>query len=29
MKYTAEPGDFQVFIGTNSRDLQTAAFKLL
>jgi beta-glucosidase len=29
MKYTAEPGDFQVLIGTNSRDLQTASFKLL
>jgi beta-glucosidase len=29
MKYVAEPGEFQVFIGTNSRDLQTATFKLL
>jgi beta-glucosidase len=29
MKYTAEPGDFQVFIGTNSQEAMTAAFKLL
>ena len=27
-KWTAEPGDFKVFIGSNSRDVQEAAFKL-
>ena len=29
LKYVAEPGDFQLFIGTNSRDLKSANFKLL
>jgi beta-glucosidase len=29
MKYVFEPGDFEVFIGTNSRDVKEAAFKLL
>ncbi|GAB2786917.1 beta-glucosidase BglX [Hymenobacter latericoloratus] len=28
LKFVAEPGDFQVFVGGNSRDVQTAAFKL-
>lgn len=28
MKYTTEPGDFKVFIGTNSRDVKEADFKL-
>ncbi|TCD07041.1 beta-glucosidase BglX [Pedobacter frigidisoli] len=28
LKFVAEPGDFQVFIGTNSRDVKTAAFTL-
>jgi len=28
MKYTYEPGDFKVFIGTNSRDVKEADFKL-
>lgn len=28
MKYTSEPGDFKVFTGTNSRDVQEAGFKL-
>ena len=28
MKYTYEPGDFQVFVGTNSRDVKSANFKL-
>ncbi|WP_303312619.1 beta-glucosidase BglX [Hymenobacter sp. BT730] len=28
LKWVAEPGDFQVFVGGNSRDVQTAAFKL-
>ncbi|UCJ05574.1 beta-glucosidase BglX [Chitinophaga pendula] len=28
MRWTAEPGDFTVFIGTNSRDTQQADFKL-
>jgi beta-glucosidase len=28
-KYVAEPGDFKVFIGTNSRDTKEASFKLL
>ncbi|ALD21681.1 beta-glucosidase BglX [Hymenobacter sp. DG25A] len=28
LKFAAEPGDFQVFVGGNSRDVQTAAFKL-
>ncbi|HMO62488.1 MAG TPA: beta-glucosidase BglX [Ferruginibacter sp.] len=29
LKFTAEPGDFKVFIGANSRDVQEAGFKLL
>jgi len=29
MKYTYEPGDFKAFIGTNSRDVKEADFKLL
>ncbi|TDO19715.1 beta-glucosidase BglX [Pedobacter duraquae] len=29
LKYVAEPGAFKVFIGTNSRDVQTADFTLL
>jgi beta-glucosidase len=29
LKYVAEPGDFKLFIGTNSRDVKEAAFKLL
>lgn len=29
LKYTAEPGDFKVFIGTNSRDVKTSQFTLL
>lgn len=28
LKYVAEPGDFKVFIGTNSRDVKEAAFTL-
>ncbi len=28
MKYTYEPGDFKVFVGTNSRDVNSADFKL-
>jgi beta-glucosidase len=28
LKFAAEPGDFQVMIGGNSRDVQMAAFKL-
>jgi len=28
LKFVAEPGDFQVFIGTNSRDVKTASFSL-
>lgn len=28
MKYTSEPGDFKVFTGPNSRDVQEAGFKL-
>ena len=28
LKFAAEPGDFQVFVGGNSRDVQTTAFKL-
>lgn len=28
LKFVAEPGDFQVFIGTNSRDVKTAFFSL-
>jgi beta-glucosidase len=29
LKYVAEPGDFKVFIGANSRDVKEAGFKLL
>jgi beta-glucosidase len=29
LKYVAEPGDFKVFIGTNSRDVETNQFTLL
>ncbi|GAA4320741.1 beta-glucosidase BglX [Mucilaginibacter gynuensis] len=29
MKYTTEPGDFKLFIGTSSADVKEAAFKLL
>lgn len=29
LKFVAEPGDFKVFIGTNSRDVKDAGFKLL
>ncbi len=29
LKYVAEPGDFKVFIGTNSRDVKEADFNLL
>ncbi|WP_207514832.1 beta-glucosidase BglX [Longitalea luteola] len=29
LKYVAEPGDFKVFIGTNSRDVREAAFRLV
>ena len=29
LKYVAEPGDFKVFIGGNSRDVKEAGFKLL
>jgi beta-glucosidase len=29
LKYVAEPGDFKVFIGGNSRDVKEADFKLL
>ena len=28
MKYTYEPGDFKVFLGTNSQDVKEADFKL-
>jgi beta-glucosidase len=28
LKYVYEPGDFKVFIGTNSRDVKEADFKL-
>ena len=28
LKFVAEPGDFRVFIGTNSRDVKTASFSL-
>ncbi|MEO6491157.1 MAG: beta-glucosidase BglX [Ferruginibacter sp.] len=28
LKYVAEPGDFKIFIGGNSRDVKEAAFKL-
>jgi beta-glucosidase len=29
LQYVAEPGDFKLFIGTNSRDVKSADFKLL
>ena len=29
LKFVAEPGDFKVMIGPNSRDVKEAAFKLL
>ena len=29
LQYVAEPGDFQVFVGTDSRDVTGAAFKFL
>lgn len=29
LKYVAEPGDFKIFIGTNSRDVKEAGFTLL
>ena len=29
LKFVAEPGDFKIFIGGNSRDVKEAAFKLL
>jgi beta-glucosidase len=29
MEYISEPGDFKVFVGTNSRDVQETDFKLL
>lgn len=29
LKYVAEPGDFKIFIGGNSRDVKEAVFKLL
>ncbi|WP_460621635.1 beta-glucosidase BglX [Hymenobacter tenuis] len=29
LKFVAEPGDFQVFVGSNSRDVQMASFKLV
>lgn len=29
LKYVAEPGDFKLFIGTNSRDVKEADFRLL
>ncbi|MBG6234792.1 beta-glucosidase [Pedobacter sp. CAN_A7] len=29
LQYVAEPGDFQLFLGTNSRDLKSAEFKLM
>jgi beta-glucosidase len=28
LKYAAEPGDFKIFIGANSRDVKEADFKL-
>ena len=28
LKFAAEPGDFQVFVGGNSRDVQSAGFTL-
>ena len=29
LKYVAEPGDFKLFIGTNSQDVKEADFKLV
>ena len=29
LKFVAEPGDFKIFIGGNSRDVKEASFKLL
>ncbi len=29
LKFVAEPGDFEVYVGGNSRDVQSASFKLL
>jgi len=29
LKYVAEPGDFKVFVGTNSQNVKTASFKLV
>jgi beta-glucosidase len=29
LKYAAEPGDFNLFIGGNSRDVMEAGFRLL
>ena len=29
LKYVAEPGDFKIFIGGNSRDVKEAGFKLV
>jgi beta-glucosidase len=29
LKYAAEPGDFNVFVGANSRDVSTAKFTLI
>ncbi|MGF1924604.1 MAG: glycoside hydrolase family 3 C-terminal domain-containing protein, partial [Bacteroidia bacterium] len=29
LKFVAEPGDFNVFVGSNSRDVKTVAFKLI
>jgi beta-glucosidase len=29
LKYMAEPGEFKVFIGTNSRDVKEAGFRLV
>jgi beta-glucosidase len=29
LKYVAEPGEFKLFIGTNSRDVKEAGFRLL
>ncbi|MDQ3395616.1 MAG: hypothetical protein M3512_16115 [Bacteroidota bacterium] len=29
LEYISEPGDFKVFVGTNSRDVKEADFKLV
>ncbi len=29
LKYNYEPGDFKIFIGTNSEDVKTASFTLV